>query len=82
MTHWNYRIVKIGDDGDELLAPYGLCEVYYTEDGEIYGATEAPVDIWLDSPQDLDILITIIGAFNKPALEFVDDEWIEIQREG
>lgn len=78
MSHWNYRIVKIADDEDELLAPYGLCEAYYDKDGKVYAATDLPVDIWLDSPQDLDILVAIITAFTKPALEFVNDEWTEI----
>ena len=43
---WNYRIIKKSEDN------YGLYEVFYNDDKEIFGHSENP-EVWAESPNEL-----------------------------
>lgn len=47
MTSWNNRIVKIEE------GKYALHEVYYDDNGVIYGWTLDPIDGYFDKPSEI-----------------------------
>ncbi len=66
--NWNYRIIRQDDEyGDKV---YGICEVYYDEEGNVDLWTE-PVEMYFEEDK-LDMLILLITAFMKPTLEEKD----------
>ena len=86
---WNYRIIKRGDS-------YGLYEVMYNDDGEIFAHSEDP-ELESHSPKDLiatlnmmledankskqNILTYDKIKFAKPCEDFDSNEWIEMNIE-
>lgn len=41
MTHWNHRVVQTTSDDGEVYQ--SVCEVFYNDDGSIWGYTEANI---------------------------------------
>jgi len=86
---WNYRIIKRGD-------LYGLYEVMYNDDGEIFAHSEEP-ELEEHSPKQLiqtlnmmlddankskkNILTYDKIKFSKPCEDFDSNEWIEMNIE-
>ena len=67
MAHWNHRVIKImhSNGQDE----YQIREVYYNEDGSIFGHTESPEEVFGGSVDDLrQILSRYLKALDQPAL--------------
>ena len=50
MSHWNHRILKKKINGEDI---FSIREVYYNDDGEIYGITEHPVEIWGNTIEEI-----------------------------
>jgi len=88
MSHWNHRVVKAKySDGTEY---YSVREVFYNDDGSIFGYTSEPVDVSGESMEDLKEYIQwCLDCLDKPMLidgevEFVDkfdfddkSQWVE-----
>jgi len=50
MSHWNHRVCKSiskvdRGNGEVTIITYGIHEVYYLDNGEVYGVTEEPTPI-------------------------------------
>lgn len=73
---WNHRVVKeILDDGQEW---FSIREVFYNDDGNIYGYTEAPVDIVGESVDELrEYLQWCLNCLGKPILEDGKVEFVD-----
>ena len=73
MSHWNHRIIKkVYDNGEIQL---GIHEVFYNDDGSVYGYTEEPTGasvINIDESTLLDdlkeYLQWMLRALDKPIL--------------
>jgi len=52
---WNYRIVKVKDPewSHNNGIKYGICEVYYNENGKPYARTEDSMIDWYDSEEEM-----------------------------
>ena len=77
MSYWNHRIIKKVYESGEIQL--GVHEVFYNDDGTIYGFTEDPADASVFGTEDDDLLADLrqyLGwmtkALDKPIL--VDDE--------
>ncbi len=67
--NWNYRIIRQEDEmGGHKV--YGICEVYYDEEGNVDLWTE-PVELYFEEDK-IDMLIQLVKAFMKPTLEEKD----------
>ena len=62
--HWNYRQIYLGKEFDEPI--YGICEVYYDENGKPNGRTE-PVTVIGEHPGV--VLMMMKQALKKPILD-------------
>lgn len=79
---WNHRVIKktYQPSGEES---YGIHEVYYNENGEIYAYTEEPIRIACETPEALrEYIQWCLNACDKPILvdgevEFAKDELSE-----
>ena len=61
---WNYRIIKKSEDN------YGLYEVFYNDDKEIFAHSENP-EVWAESPSEL---IEQLSMMLSDAIRCKDDE--------
>jgi len=80
MSTWNHRVIKRTypreTTEDEVL--YGIYEVYYNEDGSIYGHTEDPVNVMEYSTDELlDTLERMMRCLGKPVLVHGEIEFVE-----
>lgn len=82
---WNHRVIKkTYPSGEES---YGIHEVYYNENGEIYAHTTDPIDLNCETLDDLKQYIQwCLKACEKPILidgeiKFAKDELSEIDLE-
>ena len=67
---WNYRVMRNGKD-DSVW--YGIYEVYYDDDGEIYAWTAEPQEPFGNTPEELrHSLGLMVLALDKPIL-FLND---------
>jgi hypothetical protein len=62
---WNYRIIRQKDEYGE--SAYGICEVFYDEEGNAELWT-GPVELYFDGDK-VDFLAQILNAFVQPTLE-------------
>jgi tetrahydromethanopterin S-methyltransferase subunit H len=86
MTHWNHRVVKeVSKDGFEWLS---VREVFYNDDGSIYGYTDCAADVSGESIEDLrEYTQWILDCLDKDILidsevEFVDPDAIVAEELG
>ena len=70
MGHWNYRVIKTQPKGRPLYeATCSIHEVYYDDDGKIYGWTADPTDVYGESLHELkEGLEWMLEALEKPVL--------------
>ena len=76
MPHWNHRVVKqTYEDGTE---EYSVREVFYNDDGTIFGYTENPADVVAETVDELREYIELcLKSLDDPILidgevEFID----------
>ena len=56
-SYWNYRVVKVPiEDGDYI---YGIYEVQYNVEGEMFKYSDFPIELFADSPDELKNLIEV-----------------------
>jgi len=71
MSHWNHRVVKkVFDKGTENEeSQYSIREVFYNDDGTIFGYTSEPIDLACETPEALREYINwCLAALDKPFL--------------
>ncbi|MED4883162.1 hypothetical protein [Bacillus smithii] len=70
---WNYRVIKKKNEYDDPY--YEVCEVYYNEENKPYMWTNDKHLLCCEELNDLKTVFQEIQkAFEKPVLEFIDDE--------
>lgn len=69
---WNYRLVLLHKDEYETV--YGICEVYYDEDGNPNGRTD-PVPVISDNPAATIKMMQL--ALKKPILNLNLQEMLD-----
>jgi hypothetical protein len=86
---WNYRLCKqtTKTSNTGVIVSYGIHEVYYNEDGTIWGVTENPTTIGFDEFEikdsgvvfeyASDTLKKIQLALTKPILDLDTIEYVE-----
>ena len=70
--HWNHRVVRSWDEafGTET---FEICEVYYDNDGNVIGHTEA-ISLVGNTMQELaEQLALMIECIDKPVIESLED---------
>lgn len=75
MSHWNYRLCKNKHErssGNDVTL-YSIREVYYNDDGEIWGLTDDGISVYGDSDgfdNEQEILDDMKGAVKNMLLAF------------
>lgn len=75
---WNYRVVRtlIPTSSPFMEEDYAIHEVYYNDDGSIWGMTEQPVPIHGENLEDLRVgLEYMMQALERPVLNNEDIEF-------
>lgn len=70
MTHWNYRIIKTVNHGEES---YGIYEVYYDDQNRPTSCTENSLTPICDSVDDLIVELDIMKEARKLAVLSMND---------
>lgn len=68
VTRWNHRVVHrtFADDTEE----YSIREVYYNDDGSIFGFTESPIQVYGDTLAELkETVQRLMNCTDFPILE-------------
>jgi hypothetical protein len=72
---WNYRIMHNRAVRPESGHPFGIHEVYYNDDGSVYGWTEDAISLVGHDLDDLEWrLRAMLEAFQEPVLEYEPDQ--------
>lgn len=68
VTIWNHRVVhRVFENG---IDEYSIREVYYNDDGSIYGFTESPIQVYGDTLEELkETLQYLMNCVSFPVLE-------------
>lgn len=85
MMSWNYRIIRDDVHYEDDLGEdeFAIHECYYDKGGNIKAVSRRPVQIWMDHANDLDVLVQLIGAFEKPTLSMRElNERFKKQKQG
>lgn len=76
MSHWNCRVVeKTLDSGDKW---FGVYEVFYSDEKNIYAITENPVDISGETIEEVKGYFELVKkAFDAPVLKFEEIVFVD-----
>ena len=75
MNNWNYRVIKLSEDGKIF---YSITEAYYDDDGEIRAITASPASPMGEDIKELaEDVMMMAGALSLPIIDSTEVQYVQ-----